>query len=183
MLRRVLRCLGLMPVCRWARAVWLDVPVAVPNFLVQRIIGVNRGCPWPVHYTSRVTVPDRTRIHPSVRPSFAQSGGCYIQALNGIEIGEGTVFAWGVKIISANHSLDDYGHWEPAEPIRIGAHCWIGANAVILPGVQLGDRVVVGAGSVVTHSFEGNCVIAGVPARLVRELRCGAPDLAQRSGR
>ena len=49
---------------------------------------------------------------------------------------------------------------------------WIGMNSVILPGVTLGPGTVVGAGSVVTHSFpEGHCVIAGVPAKLIRNLQ------------
>ncbi len=56
-------------------------------------------------------------------------------------------------------------------PITLGDHCWIGMNAVILPGVELGERTVVGAGSVVTKSFpEGHCVIAGNPARILRRL-------------
>jgi len=98
------------------------------------------------------------------------SGGCYIQAVNGIFIDEGTIFAPGVKIISSNHDLTDMKKYAVTEPIRIGKHCWIGANAVILPGVQLGDRVIVGAGSVVTKSFPSACVIAGVPAHLLKEL-------------
>jgi acetyltransferase-like isoleucine patch superfamily enzyme len=105
-----------------------------------------------------------------VEPSLAQSGGCYIQGANGLEIGAGTIIAPGVKIITANHSFADFQQWVVAEPIRIGRNCWIGVNAVILPGVQLGDRVIVGAGSVVTKSIPSNCVIAGVPARTLRSL-------------
>jgi acetyltransferase-like isoleucine patch superfamily enzyme len=135
------------------------------NFLFQRLVGLNRGCPWPVHFTSTVTSAEKIRIHPSVRPSFALSGGCYVQGLNGIEIGADTIFAPGVRIISANHDLGDYDAWVPGPPIRIGAGCWIGANAVILPGVQLGDRVVVGAGAVVTRSFGEDSIIGGVPAK------------------
>ncbi|MEQ1824103.1 MAG: DapH/DapD/GlmU-related protein, partial [Fimbriimonadaceae bacterium] len=50
--------------------------------------------------------------------------------------------------------------------------CWIGMNAVVLPGVTLGDRTVVAAGAVVTKSFpEGWCIVAGVPAKLLRSLK------------
>ncbi len=141
------------------------------NFIFQRIFGLNRDCPWPVHFTSRVSQAHLQMIHPSVYLSFAMSGGCYIQAINGLEIGEGTIFASGVKFVSANHSDDDLDTWEKCEPIRIGKDCWIGANAVILPGVQLGDHVIVGAGSVVTKSFSSNCVVAGVPAKIIKQLK------------
>ena len=52
--------------------------------------------------------------------------------------------------------------------ISIGNNCWIGGNAVINPGVKLGHNVVVGAGSVVTKSFEDNVVIAGNPAKVIQ---------------
>jgi len=98
------------------------------------------------------------------------SGGCYIQGLNGIEIGDGTIIASGVKIISANHDLYDYNRWIPDRPIKIGRNCWIGANSVILPGIQLGNHVIVGAGTIVTKDFPDNVVIAGNPAQVIRVL-------------
>ncbi len=162
---------------RWRR--WREeCPTRLLNFIVQRIVGVNRDCRWSVHFTSRVTTSHRLVVHPSVYPSFALSGGCYIQGINGVEIGEGTIFAPGVKLISANHDPLNPATWDSAPPIRIGKHCWIAANAVILPGVTLGDRVVVGAGSVVTRSFDGGCVVAGVPARMLRRLE---PSESKRS--
>lgn len=145
-----------------------DAPQRLANLAFQRVLGINRDVPWPVHFTSRVTASPRIRIHPSVKKSFANSGGCYIQGGSGIEIGEGTVFGPGVKIVSANHSQDDFSEHVRERPIRIGRGCWIGANAVILPGVFLGDSVVVGAGAVVTHDFPEPCVIAGVPAAVIR---------------
>lgn len=148
---------------RWRQ----DGATLILNFVVQRMVRVNADVPWSVHFTSRVTAPARIRIGRGVERSFALSGGCYIQAINGIEIGDDTLFGPGVKMISANHSADLSRHDE-SPPIRIGAGCWIGSNAVILPGVELGDRVVVGAGAVVTRSFPPNTVIAGNPARRLR---------------
>lgn len=144
------------------------------NWVFQRILGINSDIPWSVHYTSRVTNPDKLQVGRGVRKSFAVSGGCYIQAGNGVEIGEGTIFAPGVKIISANHDIENSErNWKESGPIVIGRHCWIGANAVILPDVHLGDRVVVGAGAVVTRSFPSDIIIAGVPAEIVRRLDKG----------
>lgn len=94
--------------------------------------------------------------------------------MNGIEVGDRTNLGPGVGLISANHDPADNTRWLPADPIRLGKDCWLGMNAIILPGVQLGDRTVVGAGSVVTKSFaDGYCVIAGNPARLLRLLPRG----------
>ncbi len=119
-----------------------------------------------VHFTSRVV--GKVNIGKDVEASFAVSGGCYVQGWNGVEIGKGTIFAPGVKIISANHVLEDYERSEDSPAIRIGKDCWVGANAVILPGVELGDRVVVGAGAVVTKSFAAGSVVAGVPATVIK---------------
>lgn len=125
--------------------------------------------PWPVHFTSRVVCPERVKRGRGSYPG--DMPGCYIQAINGIEIGDYSIFAPNVGLISANHDPACLERHLPAPPIRIGSHCWIGMNAVILPGVELGDFTIVGAGSVVTKSFpEGYCVIAGNPARIVKML-------------
>ncbi len=72
-------------------------------------------------------------------------------------------------IITQNHDPQNPNKHLPAKEVVIGDNCWIGMNAVILPGVHLGDHITVGAGAVVTHSFEGNCVIAGNPARIIKK--------------
>lgn len=73
-------------------------------------------------------------------------------------------------IISGNHDVYDHTKHLNKE-VRIGDYCWIGMNTMILPGVVLGPRTIVGAGSVVTKSFpDGFCVICGNPAKLIRTL-------------
>jgi acetyltransferase-like isoleucine patch superfamily enzyme len=102
--------------------------------------------------------------------SFAISGGCYFQALNGIKLGKNFLFAPGVKLISANHDFSNHNHSIKENPIIIGDNVWLGANVIILPGVELGNNCIVGAGSVVTKSFKkDNLVIAGNPARIIKE--------------
>ena len=166
-LSRLLGGLLLLPFRPIARR-YDPVPLALccVNLFFQRILGTNETVPWMIHFTSRAV--GQISIGKNVWKSFALSGGCYIQGINGIEIGDDTLFAPNVSIISANHSRSDLTDWESTDPIRIGARCWIGAGAVILPGVQLGDEVVVAAGAVVTKSFPANSTIAGVPARELR---------------
>lgn len=138
-------------------------------YRLGQLVGLHRDVPWPIHWTSTVNHPRRVRLGRETFPG--DSPHCYINGLNGIEVGDGCNLAPGVGLISANHDPRDNARWIEAPPIRLGRHCWIGMNAVILPGVQLGDHTTVGAGAVVTKSFpEGHCVIAGNPARLIRRL-------------
>ena len=154
--------------CRLTRKVSGSSPpgLVFVNFVVQRLLGVNNRVPWPVHFTSRVQ--GEIEIGNNVAKSFAVSGGCYIQGYNGIIIGEDSIFAPNVQIISGNHDMEN-GGWISGKPIRIGRNCWIGAGAVILPEVCLGDGCVVAAGAVVNQSFDKGSVVGGVPARLLRK--------------
>lgn len=135
------------------------------NFLFQKILRVNKQINFMVHYTSCVS--GKIEIGKNVANSFANCGGCYIQGINGIFIGDHTIFAPGVKIISANHSKNNLDNHTKSNPIYIGENCWLGTNSIILPGVKLGDNVIVGAGSVVTKSFPSNVTIAGNPAKII----------------
>ncbi|MBR1885984.1 MAG: sugar O-acetyltransferase [Schwartzia sp.] len=65
-----------------------------------------------------------------------------------------------------------------AKPVRIGNDVWIGGNATILPGVTIGNNVVIAAGAVVTKDVPDNTLVAGVPAKKIRELE---DDVAERS--
>jgi acetyltransferase-like isoleucine patch superfamily enzyme len=150
--------------------------VPLPFYLrwrvARHVLRINPRCPWPVHSTTLVVCPERVTLGVGTTPG--DMPGCYIQAVNGIVVGDYTNVGPGVGLISANHDLlaphDNTRHL-PAPPIRLGAHCWIGMNAVILPGVELGPHTVVGAGAVVTKSHpEGYAVLAGNPARVIRRL-------------
>ena len=76
-----------------------------------------------------------------------------------------------VKDLKSKHEAEErYNGLELGLPITIGDNCWLGAGAIICPNVTIGNNVVVGAGAVVTKSFGDNVVIAGNPAKVIREL-------------
>jgi len=92
----------------------------------------------------------------------------------GVEIGEQTLVSMHCTILSSNHGVPPLGTLirdVPDEllPTKIGRDVWIGANAVILGGVTIGDGAVIAAGAVVNRDVEAGAVVAGVPARLVRK--------------
>jgi acetyltransferase-like isoleucine patch superfamily enzyme len=148
--------------------VGIPLPVWFTNALFQRVFRVNSEIPFSVNFTSRVLPGRGIHLGRNVWKSFALSGGCYIQGGNGVHIGDDTVFAPGVKIVSANHDPAAGMSWAASPPVKIGCRCWIGANAVILPGVEIGDDSIVAAGAVVTSSFPSGSIVGGVPARLIR---------------
>ncbi|RUR12111.1 acyltransferase [Legionella sp. km772] len=94
----------------------------------------------------------------------------------GITIEDNVLIGSGVHMYVNNHCFDDKNlpisqqGWYPSKPIFVKEGSWIGANAVILPGVVIGKNSVVGAGSVVTKDVPDFCVVAGVPARVIKEL-------------
>lgn len=101
------------------------------------------------------------------------AAGVIMTTSGGIAIGDRTLVGYRAQVLSANHTIPagrgrifDSGH--NRKPVVIGADVWIGAGAIILPGVTIGDGAVVAAGSVVTRDVEPYTSVAGVPARLVR---------------
>lgn len=141
-------------------------------FFMQKIVGYQRHIPFPVSFRSQFMNWENFVFDMDDLANF-QKGGCYFQAASDayIRIGKGTYIAANVGIITANHDFRDLEKHMPGKNVSIGEKCWIGMNSMILPGVSLGDGTVVGAGSVVTKSFpEGHCVIAGNPAKIIKEI-------------
>ena len=100
----------------------------------------------------------------------------HIRGGGGVEIGDDSLLAPHVVISSQSHDIGALAHGlsyrqtNSALPIRIGKNVWIGAGAVVLPGVTIGDDAVVAAGAVVNRDVSRRTLVAGVPARFVRRL-------------
>lgn len=120
------------------------------------------------HFHPRLVIGNHVRIEDN----------CHIGCVEQVEIGDDTLIASKVFISDHSHGNVDKSDIDVAplsrplvsKLVKIGQNVWIGDGACILPGVELGDNVVVGANAVVTHNFSANAVIAGCPAKLIRML-------------
>ena len=95
---------------------------------------------------------------------------CIVLDVCKVTVGSFTLFGPGVQILTPLHPMDaalrrkqEYG-----APVTIGTDVWVGAGALILPGVRIGDRAVIGAGSVVTRDVPADMFAAGNPCRVIR---------------
>jgi serine acetyltransferase len=112
--------------------------------------------------------------------------GTHIVAHESIVIGNDVFTGPSVYITDQNHSYADPDapigrQWPANAPVSIGAGSWLGAGAIILPGSVIGRNVVVGAGSVVRGRVPDRCVVAGVPARIIRAYVAGNGWLPMRA--
>ena len=139
------------------------------NFIFQRLFMRHSKLNFSINFTSTISEKNiELNNDITTLASFAISGSCYFQAINGIKLGKNFLFAPGVKIISANHDFEENLKSIKIEPIIIGDNVWIGTNVVILPSVKIGNNCTIGAGSIVTKSFpEDNLIIAGNPAKVI----------------
>jgi maltose O-acetyltransferase len=98
---------------------------------------------------------------------------CVVLDVAPVTIGSNVLFGPAVQIYTATHpvSAAERRTWlESAKPITIGSDVWVGGGAIICPGVTIGERSVIGAGSVVTRDIPADVVVAGSPARIIRTL-------------
>ena len=120
---------------------------------------------WSGHRRTLISGGGRLRIGDRV---FVNCGTIII-AVREVVIGDDVAFATEVQVMDSNsHGVEGRPHVEA--PVRIGDGTWLGARAMVLPGVTIGRRVLVAAGAVVTRDVPDDVMVAGNPARVVRPL-------------
>lgn len=137
----------------------------------QKVLRRNAHVPFPVPSYVQYSNPKNIDFHPDDMRSL-HSMGCYFQANNAkLKIRKGTKIAPNCGFITTNHNFYNLELPGKGKEIDIGENCWIGMNCMILPGVKLANHIIVGAGSVVTKSFdEENIIIAGNPAKKIKDI-------------
>lgn len=99
------------------------------------------------------------------------NSGCRFQDQGGITIGDGALIGHNTVLATLNHDIDPKKRstMHPA-PITIGKDVWIGANATIVPGVDIGDGAIIAAGAVVTQNVPPHVIAGGVPAKVLKKI-------------
>ena len=111
--------------------------------------------------------------HIEVGENFYANVKCIMLDVGKITIGDNVLFGPNVSIYTAGHPIHPESRnsgYEYGIPVTIGSNVWIGGSCVILPGVSIGNNVVIGAGSVVTKDIPDNVCAAGNPCRVIREI-------------
>ncbi len=158
--------------------------LALAKRQAQLIFKLNHTMPMTEEYDELVheiftDLGEGSRINTpltAVRPHKVKIGrnavvmnGCLMMAAGGITIEDEALIAANVQLISNNHDLQNR-NIITCKPVRICRRAWIGAGSTILPGVTVGENAVVGAGSVVTHDVAPNTIVAGNPAKFIRNI-------------
>lgn len=127
-------------------------------------------------------VSDDFRVFPPFTTDFGKNihlgnnvfinSGCRFQDQGGIYIGDNVLIGHNVVLATLNHeeNPEKRGNLIPS-PIKIGDDVWIGSNVTVLPGVTIGNGAIIAAGAVVTKDVGQNTVVAGVPARYIRDVK------------
>lgn len=139
------------------------------------------------------TIDDSFNLFPPFYSDFGKNirvgknvfinAGCHFQDQGGIRIGDGALIGHNVVLATLNHDIDpeNRGTMHPAS-IVIGKNVWVGSNATILPGINIGDGAIIAAGAVVTKDVDENTIVGGIPAKLIRQIdtiqptRLGNPE-------
>ncbi|MDO5292442.1 MAG: sugar O-acetyltransferase [bacterium] len=97
-----------------------------------------------------------------------------------VTIGDYVMIGPNTLITTVGHPMSPMGrrrHLGVAKPVEIGNDVWIGGNSTILPGVHIGNNVIIAAGAVVTKDVPDNCVVGGVPAKVIKKLENDIDDI------
>lgn len=123
-----------------------------------------------------VRVKFNADVSPHIEIGDRSELGRSCQIYGGVSLGADVLMGPDVKLITRNHCYQDLSRpirsqGEEFTPIRVGDDVWLGANVVVLPGVEIGDHSIIAAGAIVTRSIPEYSIAGGNPARVIRDRR------------
>ena len=152
---------------------------------IDDYVEINAICRKGVSIGSNVTIRKNTIIDCTgvirelgegltIGNNVGISQNAFIQVRGMVEIGSNIMFGPGVSIFSENHDYSDAQKLFIEQPVnrkgvKLCDNIWVGANSTILDGVTIGEGVIIAAGSVVTKDVPPNCIVGGVPAKIIKE--------------
>jgi acetyltransferase-like isoleucine patch superfamily enzyme len=160
---------------------------------LKRCVGKGTiiGCRTEIVNSANVQIGDRCLLQDGIYIRAGTEGKiaignrvainsfCRLFGHGSIEIGDDTQLGPGSLITTTDHNYRD-NLKTSFKQVKIGKSVWIGANVTVLPGVQIGDFSVIGAGSIVTKNIPSRVIAVGVPARVIRQLgEIGLPEKSQ----
>jgi putative colanic acid biosynthesis acetyltransferase WcaF len=138
---------------------------SIRHFIYRYLYAMKIGRGTAIHMGCRFFRPDLVVLGRNVRIQF----GCLLDGRRGLVIGDNVDISFDVKIFSLQHDIDDPEYRDFEGPVNIGPRACVYANAIILPGVSIGEGAVVASGAVVTKNVAEYSVVGGVPARVIRQ--------------
>lgn len=161
---------------RWRRDAWQDARLRllievgkipshrVRNYFIRRA-GVTLPRSSSIHFRAEFYKPEAIRIG-----EYCTIGDtCFLDGRGSIDIGDSVNIGSHVTIYTRQHDVDSPDFAEVGGPVRICDYAWLGSHSIVLPNVTVGEGAVVAAGSVVTRDVAPYSMVAGVPAKFVRE--------------
>lgn len=145
---------------------WKNTAFQTTTFKMDKDSVLKVNGQFDIHTGAFIVVNKNARL--SLGSGYANND-VEINCFNSITIGDNVAISKGVIIRdSDNHVLNGNAD-KTSAPIIIGNHVWIGLRAIILKGVTIGDGAVIAAGAVVTKNVPSNSIVAGVPAKVIKE--------------
>jgi acetyltransferase-like isoleucine patch superfamily enzyme len=145
------------------------IPLAGARMRLYAALGVQFDDVSSTNISLGVDMWLGTRLTMGARSTIGQR--CYIDARGGIRIDSNVSVAREAALLTATHIPDAPNFAGRVLPIHLHQRCWIGLRALVMPGVNIGEGAIVGAGALVTSDVDPYTIVSGVPAKVLRKRR------------